>query len=415
LPNAPHEEPHPNVATVAGRDIADFPIGHSASFLDYDVVVLYTGAFEHVKVYTHQHEINYFSQDLDRRHREFFTLFKNRKVFIFLLTPILVQIRLQEIDPKIDLFRRVAQTFGMNWKPIDRPIGHLSADISDFAEFIDHHGTVHVSLEIPYDLRDACKAISTIHQNVVAGFCFHDRVFFLPARIPNNHADALQIAACAVDCVLKYRQRISDELPDWVSEFAFPTETTFRNKAKDLESQLYETYNQIEELEKLKGILCYQSDPLVKAVCKILRDIFELRLDDRDECIEDIKILGDDDEVLAMVEVKGVTRNFAREDINQVDSHRERRGLSSDSPGILIMNTMRNANSLGAKDVRPHPDIIKKAVGDNVLMIRTMDLLRYINAIQNGKATADGFRKTVLSEGGWLEVSAELEMRVHSA
>ena len=88
----------------------------------------------------------------------------------------------------------------------------------------------------------------------------------------------LQIAACAVDCVLKYRRRISDELPGWVSEFTFLTETTLRNEAKELESQLYETYDRIEELEKLKGILCYQSDPLVKAVCKILRDTFELGL-----------------------------------------------------------------------------------------------------------------------------------------
>ena len=73
------------------------------------------------------------------------------------------------------------------------------------------------------------------------------------------------------------------------------------------------------------------------------------------------------------------------------------------------MNTMRNADSLAGKEERPHPDIIKKAVGDNVLMIRTIDLLRYINAIQNGRATADEFRRIILSESGWLEVSASAE------
>jgi hypothetical protein len=407
LPHGANEEPSSRVVTVDTLDIADFAIGHPASFLDYDLVVLFAGAFEHVEVYPYSHEIRYFSQDLDRRHREFFTMLKNRKVFIFLLAPIRRTIGAEMIDPQIDLFRRVTEAFKLTWAPTDQPIGHLRADIADFAQYIDRHGTAHLRLHIPYDLRESCKVISAFTDEVAAGFSFDDRIFFLPARIPNDHGDALQIAACAVHCVLKYRWRMSEELPDWVSEFTFLTEASLRTEVKDLEGRLYETYQKIGELEKLKGVLCFQSDPLVSAVCKILREVFGLRLDETDEHIEDVKILGDNDTVLAMVEIKGVSRNFSREDVNQVDSHRERRGLSPGTPGILIMNTMRNAGSVAAKGERPHPDIIKKAVGDNVLMIRTVDLLRYVNLVQGGKASAKQFQELVLSQPGWLEVTVE--------
>ena len=106
-----------------------------------------------------------------------------------------------------------------------------------------------------------------------------------------------------------------------------------------------------------------------------------------------------------MTEIKGGNRNFGREDINQVDSHRERLGLPAQTPGILIMNTLMTATSLAEKDLPPHPDIIKKAVADNVLMVRTLDLLRYADGVESGTLKKKDLLNTLLHESGWMRVA----------
>ena len=55
-------------------------------------------------------------------------------------------------------------------------------------------------------------------------------------------------------------------------------------------------------------------------------------------------------------------------------------------------------------DEAPHPDIIKKAVQDNVLLVRTLDLLRYADLVENERIAKDGFLTTILNESGWLKV-----------
>jgi len=102
---------------------------------------------------------------------------------------------------------------------------------------------------------------------------------------------------------------------------------------------------------------------------------------------------------------KGVNKNFARKDINQVDSHRERLGLQADTPGILVMNTLMDAKSLAEKDQSPHPDIIKKAVTDNVLLIRTIDLLRFADGVEVGVFKKEDFLGILMSQSGWLKVA----------
>lgn len=65
-----------------------------------------------------------------------------------------------------------------------------------------------------------------------------------------------------------------------------------------------------------------------------------------------------------------------------------------------------SAKSLAEKDQAPHQDIIAKAVKDDVLLVRTLDLIRYANLVDDGTKNKDEFRKTILSESGWLKVEA---------
>ena len=164
---------------------------------------------------------------------------------------------------------------------------------------------------------------------------------------------------------------------------------------------------QIDGYISFKGALCYQSDPLVEVVRKMLDHFFGISLTIDDKCIEDATLLDDEGTIQAVFEIKGVKGNFTRANVNQVDSHRERLSLPSTVPGVLIMNTLMGADSLQEKDQAPHPDIIQKAVADHVLLIRTLDLLRYADGIEQGKLTKEAFRNTILTESGWLKVEGK--------
>ncbi len=81
--------------------------------------------------------------------------------------------------------------------------------------------------------------------------------------------------------------------------------------------------------------------------------------------------------------------------------------MPANTPGILIMNTLMDAASIKDKDKGPHPDIIEKAAADGVLLVRTLDLLRYANAVEKGILTKQMFRNTILREAGWLKVEGD--------
>jgi hypothetical protein len=117
-------------------------------------------------------------------------------------------------------------------------------------------------------------------------------------------------------------------------------------------------------------------------------------------------LLKDADGV-TVFEIKGVNGSFSRQNVNQVDSHRERLSLPATTLGILIMNTVMSAESLADKDQAPHPDIIKKAVADKVLLLRTVDLLRCADLCQTGVLSKEAFRGALLSQGGWLRVDGD--------
>jgi CheY-specific phosphatase CheX len=84
----------------------------------------------------------------------------------------------------------------------------------------------------------------------------------------------------------------------------------------------------------MKGILSFQSDPLVAAIVSILESLFGIQLKVDDKRIEDASIVDESGKILAVVEIKGLKGDVKREHINQLDNHRERLELDQSVPGI---------------------------------------------------------------------------------
>jgi hypothetical protein len=103
--------------------IHDVPLGSSESFLDYDGIVLFAGAFER------RRENGWDTPDifcaapnaLDLRERELFSLVtQHGKPVIFLVPWLQMSVDYRDVDPQHDLFRRLAQNLNLKWRCDDR-------------------------------------------------------------------------------------------------------------------------------------------------------------------------------------------------------------------------------------------------------------------------------------------------------
>lgn len=392
-------------------DLYDIPLRSENSFLDFNGVVLFGGAFEEIRrsqsVWSAERIVACVApNDLDLREREFYTAIQKGKFVVFLVPNIPKILDDQEVNPQVDLLRRFLKGL-IHWDNLTSPVAHTQSAIPEFRAFIERYGTAYIQYRLPEEgksdlLRPICGSKGTAF-----GVVFANKVFLLPCAFPQTHEQAIEMFLAGIRAADAYRNRMEKSYPEWIAEFRFANESVLIQKASAIRTELVQIESNIDNYANYKGVLCFRSEPLVQVVAALLRDFFDIDVEIEDNCIEDAVLKDTEGKILAVFEIKGVNGHFTRKNINQVDSHRERLNLPSKTPGILIMNTMMTAGSLAEKDQSPHPDIICKAATDNVLMIRTLDLLRYADYCQAGKLCKNDFRSTILCQAGWLDVRDE--------
>src|SRR4030095_10101640 len=193
------------------------------------------------------------------------------------------------------------------------------------------------------------------------------------------------IATEVSSAILDYRQKRIAELPAWLDEFKFATEEKLGSEMEALQKQIADRQGQIQIWKDYKAILSTSGDILKERVVAILRGLFGLNVDAPEEFREDAKILDEHtSDAIAFVEMKGVKSGIKREHINQVDSHRERAGLSAMVPGLLIINNEMSVAGIKERFETTVPtEQIDHAKKLNVLIIRTIDLLFLIRQFED--------------------------------
>lgn len=123
---------------------------------------------------------------------------------------------------------------------------------------------------------------------------------------------------------------------------------------------------------------------------------------------EDATILDAAGQPVCFLEIRGANRGIRREDINQVDSHRERSGVTSATPGALIFNDEMEVVGLTEGLATPvHHEQVAHAARMNVLVVRTIDLLFLMRHTEAKPIheRAEELLKLLNSGGGWLNAS----------
>jgi hypothetical protein len=290
------------------------------------------------------------------------------------------------------------------------PLQHFKIVRDEFKSFLADYGTTHSYFNKPYywDTYEI-KPICTI-ESYYTGMILRNNIFLLPCLAADkDEKSTIKLFTALADALTTTLSKLAQDIPLWVNEeYIFPKEKIL---IEDLEKQrqiLIRLESEAEQYKKIKGCLSFGNDLLVEKVAFVLEHFLSLKVEWNEEYREDLKIfLPKSSKLSAIAEIKGVNAGVSREHINQVDSHRERLRLSSDFPAILVINTKMNATNMKTKDLEIAAEQIKKAVSDNVLILRTLDLLNLIYLEEKGEITKDKIIEKLLKERGWLKTTKE--------
>lgn len=303
-----------------------------------------------------------------------------------------------------DLAKVVLNELKISWRAIDAKT-NIASSYGEFNNYLSKYGIA----QTRFDLHQCDRPTRVIsNPGAVVAFEVEGAIFFLPF-LPTGLAprDAVELVDDIIDSIETYRKDHIYEIPEWVDEFRFLCEDDLDGVISKLEFQLADKRKELNEIRQYKSILSCKGDPLRDKVADILQNYFGLRVQTIEQFNEDIRLISDSGCPEGVIEVKGTTKGVTREHINQVDTHREKIGLSVSAPAILIINSALAKDSLSDKIASPlAQEQIEHAVRNKVLIIRTVDLLFLMKNLE--KKSISERRQTILkyfkSSYGWLKV-----------
>lgn len=278
----------------------------------------------------------------------------------------------------------------------------------EFKTYLADYGVTQTYFDF-YSSESQIKPICTLNDHhYFVGLIFDDRVFVLPCHAEDkDEKSTVKLFDTVAKAIVTTLPKLAQEIPAWVDhDFVFQEETRLLTELKKQKEILSDIETAIATYKNFKGALIFSADSLVANVGYILENFLQIKVSRIEEYKEDLKLLQDAN-LIAIVEVKGVNSGVKREHISQVDINRERQELAPDFPALLIINTKMAATSLKDKDLQVASELIKKAVTDKVLIVRTLDLLNLIKLVEISKISKGEILRIFKEEHGWLKATEE--------
>jgi len=203
----------------------------------------------------------------------------------------------------------------------------------------------------------------------------------------------------------------SKDIPDWIKEYNFNDDIKLKEEKEKIENELKkkehekkENINQINKNNRYKSILFLTGESLVTIIKEMLEEMLEIDLSAfKDKKREDIRIEFED--VVFIVEIKGINSSVKNSNISQLDNHvelynEEEKGIKG--KGILIINPERTKNVEERNSI--HDSQIKKIEKDENLMITTEIFLKLFELFKQNKIKKEKIKSILQTEIGMLTI-----------
>ncbi len=279
-----------------------------------------------------------------------------------------------------DLAKEFLNTFFWNVE-CHGPNPHVDCKADEFSEYLHEFGINRTTFWNPKEKHNprilAGKAGAMVAAEILGQF------FFLP--LPSVETSQTTLTKLVTKCangILEYKRRNDLHLPHWVENIEFQTEKALRDEISTLEEQIIQRREDLSKWRRYKGILSASGKALNGVVVELLRNYFKLDLHSKEEFIEDA-IIYEDDKPLFVVEIKGVSGGLKRDHVNQVDSHRERLGISHEVPGLLILNDFSDIEGFDERKAKTF-DVLHTGHAEklNIKILRTTTLVEIVRAFE---------------------------------
>lgn len=385
------------------------PFSTQRRFHEFDGVILFQGIFEHFE-WKRGLMDNYLdhscqNNELDKRKKEAELLISGGGFLCFLLNQPFIDHKDRRGFRGTDLSKYHLNFPSFYRKNFQNRITQLSIKSDEFRKFLEMYGAAS-SHFINHNKSIEWHILSEAEGKVV-GMIINRERFFIPALIPDSDPEIInEYFSLLADALISTVCKLHQKLPSWVGKFSFIEEATLRSELMAIEARMAAIRQRKAELSTYKSVLALSSDALVLSVVKVLTKGFRIPVDACDELREDFKMLDDDGQPFCLCEVKGTNKSLKREHLNQADSHRERSGFPENFPSVIIINThMKNARSIEEKDQELASEQVRHARKLNVLILRTIDLLRLLRLHLDEQITLPEIKKLLTQNSGWLRLT----------
>jgi len=391
----------------------------SKRFDEFDGVIVFQGTFEHVERARRSpymdgpiYRLRYDKDELDRRTRETQQLLGKKGFVCFVLCEPFFDG--DDADwRRTDLVKLYVIEDYVYRRNFDDRVSPVTPRLSEFKRFLERFGAANAWFDPSHKVN--LRRIATVGDNLV-GMIIGQQMFFVPAQLPvakpgksqDTHPDTKEFFELLADAVVSVVKKQVLELPGWIDAYRFDKERAAFTRQTELAQAMDAIAAEIDAFRQFKWVLVRTGDELVDAVKHVLEAGFGFNVEVDEQYREDATILGDDGKPMVLVELTGVNAGVQREKVGQADYHRERAGVPETFPYILIVNTnIKNARSLEEKDQPVANEQVRHAKKLNVLVLRTLDLLRLLSLYQRGKASKSDLLRLLTTGAGWLKVGDE--------
>ena len=402
--------PTPKHKIEAGKYTIEFgQLKSAARFQDFDGVILFQGTFESFERVSDPFQSflkhDWDPDELDRRTKEALTLVEDGRIVCMLLTDPFIDFDEHRDFRNTDLSKRLL--LGLDRRDFQTRSTIVESRVNELLKFFKVYGAACVSLAASYG-DTTTKTLASSGGRSVSVLRFGS-VFAIPTLIPRPTEDAVtEYFTILADGIVSLWEHLREELPTWASEYQFPDEAALLADKTTLSLQITEIERNLQRFDRLKRVLVLQGEPLVEAVMEVFEAAFPLKPKREETFREDLMLIDPSGQTVALVEVKGVSRGVAREHVNQADNHRERNGMSPEFPSLLIINTnIKNSMTLADKDQAVAAEQIQHAARNNVLVLRTLDLLNLAALHLSKKLSSEVVVELLTRSRGWLRVNDE--------
>ena len=180
----------------------------------------------------------------------------------------------------------------------------------------------------------------------------------------------------------------------------FSSEEDLYLEINSLLEQVNRLESQARSWRDYKGILTTSGSQLRNRIVAILESVFDFHVEvaaDRKNAV----ITEDDHRPILLFQSSSTDKGIDKDFIDQIHMYRESMGLSKSLRAILFVNS-----DMASKDIRARAekgvveDIVRYAAAQNVLIVRTIDLLLLMRQLEKDSERKKRLMQLFLAPGG---------------